>query len=266
MPRCGLSGGRRLALALALALQVAACRTPGGLSSLPAGDPRPQRLVAAFEQAAEARRALRARARVELEGASAPGLSGRQIVVAERPDHLRLELLGLFDQVLGVLAVDGDHYELFRVGDLSLERGPLHDDLLWDHARIRLRPEEAIALLLGAPLPEPGLVPVSAGEAEDGEIRVSLASPGGAVRRRIGFDPQGRLRRVEVLAPDGELEWSAGFGGYQPVGGVPFAHEITLFVAEGRTRVRIALRDVELNPQLPDGIFRVHPAPGLGAQ
>jgi hypothetical protein len=84
------------------------------------------------------------------------------------------------------------------------------------------------------------------------------------VRRRVGFDPQGRLRRVEVLASDGALEWSAGFGSYEPVGGVPFAHEITLFVTEGRTRVRITLHDVELNPQLPDGIFNIHPAPGLG--
>ena len=256
----------RLAGLAALALAAQACRGPGGFASLPVTDPRPPRLVAAFEREAEGRRALRGRARVEVQGAATPGLSGRQVVVAERPDHLRLELLGLFDQSLGVLAVDGDGYELFRATDLSFDRGPLHDDLLWDNARIRLKPAEAVALLLGAPLMDVPLAPVSAGEAEDGEILVSLAEPGGAVRRRLGFDVQGRLRRVEALTSNGELEWTAGYGDYQPVGGVSFAHEITLLVTEGRTRVRIALRDVELNPELPEGFFRVRPNPGAAEQ
>jgi len=267
MPQGRPSRRWRPALAAALALGAAACRGPGGLAALPADDPRPPRLVADYERDAQARRALRGRARIEVEGASAPGFSGRQIVVAERPDHLRLELLGLFDQSLAVLAIDGEQYELFRAADLSLDRGPLHDDLLWDNARIRLRPADAVALLLGAPLPDRGLVPVGAGEAEDGEIRVSLAAPGGgAVRQRLGFDAQGRLRRVEALAADGELEWAAGYGSYEPVEGVPFAHEITLFVAEGHTRVRIALRDIELNPELPEGVFHVRPASGAAAR
>lgn len=260
MPRRRLSRLPRVAPALLLALGAAACRGPGGFASLPADDPRPPRLLADFERAAVARHALRGRARVEVEGKSAPGFSARQVVVAERPDHLRLELLGLFDQTLGVLAIDGDHYELFRTVDLSLERGALHDDLLWDNARIRLRPEDAVSLLLGAPLPEAGLVPVGAGEGEDGEILVSLAAPGAAVRQRLGFDPEGRLRRIETVGPDGALEWTAGYGAYEPVGGEPVAHEIELYVAEGRTHVRIALRDVELNPKLPEGTFHVRPA------
>src|SRR5262245_4987554 len=185
------SGGRRaLPRALGLAALAIACRGPGGLAALPAGDPRPERLLASFERDAEERQALRGRARVEVESAQGRNVSGRQIVVAERPNHLRLELLGIFDQSLGVLAIDGDRYELFRATDLSFERGELRDDLLWENARIALRPEEAIALLLGAPLPEPGLVPVRAGESEQGEILVSLAPPGGPDRRRLGFDAQ----------------------------------------------------------------------------
>jgi len=266
MPRCRHAVRLQLALAVGLALAASACRGPRGFATLPVTDPRPPRLFAAFEREAETRRALRGRARVEVEGASAPGFSGRQIVVAERPDHLRLELLGLFDQSLGVLAVDGERYELFRTADLSFDRGPLHDDLLWDNARIRLAPADAVALLLGAPRSDAPLAPVSAGEAEDGEILVSLAEPGGAVRQRLGFDVQGRLRRAEALTGNGELVWTAGYGDYQPVGGVPFAHEITLLVAEGHTRVRIALRDVELNPELPEGIFHVRPNPGAAGQ
>ena len=248
-----------LAAALALVLALSACRTPGALRPLPAADPRPGLLLDAFERSALERRSLRGRARIDVKGAEGVRLSGRQVVVAERPTRLRVEVLGLFDQALAVLTTDGDHFELFRSADLSFEEGPLRPEILWEEARIALRPEEAIGLLLGAPLSEPGLVPVRAEGSEDGSVRVSLAAPGGEERRRLGFDAEGRLLRVEVLAGDGEVLWSAGFGRYAPVGGVPFAHAISLYVAQGDTRAEIRLRDVELNPVLPAGIFSIRP-------
>jgi hypothetical protein len=75
----------------------------------------------------------------------------------------------------------------------------------------------------------------------------------------MGFDAQGRLLRVEVLGDDGDLEWEAAFGDYEPVGGVAFAHAISLYVAQGETRAEIRLRDVELNPDLPPGIWSIRP-------
>jgi hypothetical protein len=248
-----------VAAALAVALALSACSTPGALRPLPATDPRPGLLLDAFERSALERRSLRGRARIDVQGAEGVRLSGRQVVVAERPTRLRVEVLGLFDQALAVLTTDGDHFELFRSADLSFEEGPLRPEILWEEARIALRPEEAIGLLLGAPLPEPGLVPVRAEGSEDGSVRVSLAAPGGEERRRLGFDAEGRLLRVEVLAEDGGVLWIAGFGRYAPVGGVPFAHAISLYVAEGDTRAEIRLRDVELNPALPAGIFSIRP-------
>jgi hypothetical protein len=248
-----------VAIALALALGLAACRTPSGLRPLPAGDPRPARLLDAYEGLALERRALRGRARIEVDGASGLQFFARQVVVAERPARLRVEVLGLFDQAIAVLTTDGDHFELFRSAEPSFEQGPLRPEVLWEEARIALSPEEAIGLLLGAPLPEPGLVPVRAEVSDDGSVRVSLAAAGGAERRRLGFDAQGRLKQVEVLAEEGEVEWSAAFGDYAPVAGVPFAHAITLYVAKGDTRAEIQLRDVELNPELPVGIFSIRP-------
>ena len=43
------------------------------------------------------------------------------------------------------------------------------------------------------------------------------------------------------------------------VGSVPFAHVITLHVARGDTRATIRLRDVELNPELPAGVWSIRP-------
>lgn len=250
---------RRLALAAALALSAAACRTPATLRALPPGDPRPQLLLDAFEKGAAARKALRGRARIEVESATGTRLAGRQILVAERPRRLRIEVLGLFDQALAVLTTDGERFELFRSSDLHFEEGEVRPELLWEQAQIALRPEEAIALLLGAPPPEPGLVALRAQGAKDGTVRVALGVPGGSERRRLDFDPEGRLLRAEVFAPDGASEWVASFGDYEPVGGVAFAHSITLYVAAGDTLARIRLRDVELNPELPPGVWSVRP-------
>jgi len=255
---------RRLAIVALLLAGSLACRGPGGFARLPAGDPRPGRLLAAWEDAAADRRALRGRARIEVRGGGVD-YSARQVVVAERPARLRVEVLGLFGQAVAVLTTDGGRFELFRGEDLSFEEGELRPDILWQEARLALRPEEAIAVLLGVPLPEPGLVPLRAAGADDGSVQVWLAAPGGALRRRLAFDGHGRLAGLEVFDERGELAWRAGWSGFAPVAGVPFAHAISLWVAEGETRAAITLRDVELNPELPPGIFSVRPAQMAGA-
>jgi hypothetical protein len=255
---------RRLAIAALLLVPVAACRGPGGFAALPAGDPRPGRLLAAWEDAAAARHALRGRARLEVRGGGVD-YSARQVVVAERPARLRVEVLGLFGQAVAVLTTDGGRFELFRGEDLSFEEGELRPDILWQEARLALRPEEAIAVLLGAPLREPGLVTLRAAGADDGSVQVSLGAQDGALRRRLAFDAQGRLTGLEVFGDEGDLAWRATWSGFAAVGGVPFAHAIALWVTEGDTRAAITLRDVELNPELPPGIFSVRPAQMAGA-
>jgi len=77
------------------------------------------------------------------------------------------------------------------------------------------------------------------------------------VRRRIAFDAEGRLRETELLEPDGSTRWRATFADYERVGDTSFAHSIVLDVAADGTHVEISLRDVELNPELPPGIFRI---------
>ena len=256
---------RRILAVAALALSATGCRTAATLRPLPPGDPRPQALLDAFEKGAEARHSLRGRARIEVEGATGARLAGRQIVVAERPARLRIEVLGLFDQSLAVLTTDGERFELFRSSDLHFEEGELRPGLLWEQAQIALRPDQAIPLLLGVPPPEPGLVPVRAQGAKDGRVRVALAPPGGPERRRLEFDGEGRLIRIEALDADGELEWSAGFSDYEPVGGVPFAHSIRLWVVAGETLATIHLKNVELNPELPPGVWSVRPLQSAAA-
>jgi hypothetical protein len=256
-------------LLLAL-LGAGACATPAPtLAPLAADDPRPRALLDAWEQAARSRRALRGHARLAVDGGDgAVRLRGRQVLVLERPARLRVEILGFLDQTVAVLVTDGERFELFRAGDRSYETGEVHPGLLWEQAWLALTPQEAVDLLLGVPAPQPGLAPSRALGDERGGVRFDLADAQGRVRRRAEFDGEGRLRRLEVLDASGGLAWTARFDEYATVSGEAFAHAVSLDVTAGGTRAEIALRDVELNPELPPGVFQLRAreaAPGGGS-
>ncbi|HEY8156751.1 MAG TPA: hypothetical protein VII72_21660 [Myxococcota bacterium] len=253
----------RAALFVALLLAAAGCRTAPTRLPLAEGDPRPAALLRAWQEGADARRALRGSARLAVDG-EGPPIRSRQILVVERPSRLRVEVQGLLSQTLAVLVTDGPRFQLFRAEDRSFEAGEVRPGLLWQVASLDLTPEEAIDLVLGAPQLDPALAPARAYTEAGGEIGVDLADPAGRVRERRVFDAQGRLRRVERLAEDGEVAWSASFDEYQPVDGVAFAHAIRVEAAPRETRAELVLSGVELNPVLPADIFQLRPAQAGG--
>jgi hypothetical protein len=259
---------RRLAILAVVLLTATACQTPvRTLVPLPPDDPRPALLLDAWARAAGERQGLRGRARLAVDGAGGGvRLRGKQILVLQRPARLRVEILGFLNQTVAVLVTDGRRFELFRAEDRSYETGAVHEDLLWEQAWLALTPDEAIDLLLGVPTPDPSLVPVAAfGDGDEG-VRLDLADAEGHVRRRAGFDAQGRLRRLEVLDAGGAWRWRAEFDGYASVGGEAFAHAVSLEVAAGDTRAEISLRDVELNPELSPELFSLRAPAAAGAE
>ncbi len=247
-----------------------ACATPGVVwSPLPPGDPRPAGLLAAWADGAQQRRALTARARLAVDaGDGNIRLRGRQLIALERPARLRVEIQGLLSQTVAVLVTDRARYELFRADDRSYHSGPIHPGLLWEQAHLDLTPEETIDLLLGMPTPAPTLSLAAARTDAEASVRLDLADAEGRIRRRARFDAGGRLRSVDVFDADGKRLWTAGFDAYRPVGGVDFAHSVTLEVVAGETRAEITLKDVQLNPSLSPDIFRLRapPAPAAAAE
>jgi hypothetical protein len=252
---------RRGAWFVAALLTATACRTlPPTLELLPADDPRPARLLAVWAQLVEERHGMRGRARLAVDGGDgAVRLRGRQIVVAQRPALLRVEVQGLLNQTLAVLVTDGVRYELMRADDQTYHKGALRPGLLWEQAYVDLTPEEAIGALLGAPLPDPALAILAAYGDGTGGVRLELGVAPDRLRRRVRFDAQSRLRWLEVFDDRGAPLWSVEFDDFSSVGGVDFAHAVIVETPE--SRARISLRDVELNPELSPDIFRLR-APG----
>jgi hypothetical protein len=165
------------ALAAALLLQMGCLTLPSPLVPLAVGDPRPHALLAGWNARAGELRSLRGSARVSLDGAEGAS-SSRQLLALERPARLRVEVLGLLNQRIAVLATDGERYDLYRSESGAVESGEIRPSVLWEVAGVPLTPEEAVAVLLGAPRLEPsGGEIAGAVERSDAAVRFEIRGP-----------------------------------------------------------------------------------------
>lgn len=259
----GRPAGAARALVAAAALLVAllfgaACAGPRAprATPLPADDRRPLALLDALARAGETRRTLRAVARLAVDGPAGAGRA-RQILLLERPARLRVEILGLLDQRVAVLATDGAEYRLYRAEDGSLTGGPVHDALLWEVAGLAVTPAQAVRILLGAPVPPEEARLAGGTLLADGRVRLELRAPGQSGAVRLEFDTGGRLASWARLDADGEPLQEARFADYRLVGEEAFPFAIALVDHGTGAEAEVHYTSVELNPALDPALFEL---------
>ena len=238
-----------LAGALALACQTA---PPAEWSPVPGDAAQVSERLAWLRSHVAARRSLRANARVSLSGAAGESFS-KQLVLVERDAKLRIEVVGLLNQRVLVLASDGVEYDVYRAETGKIESGPVDAGVLWRVARIPLLPSEAVGLLLAAP-------------ALLDELPQAETNARGMLRlvwpdRSVTFDAQGSLTQARVLSPlNGEELAFARYADWRDAGGAPFPHRIELEFGSYRGSALLELREAELNPTLDPSWFRLKAA------
>jgi hypothetical protein len=244
---------------VALALFGVGCRSLAPAPEpLDAKDARWHAAVLAWNERARERVALRGTATLAVDSAeSGLHLRSRQRFALERPNRLRVEVLGFLDQSLALLCIDGAHYELFRAEGRQVERGALHDRLLRDQAQLDLRAADAIELLLGAPLLDPTLAVARAWSLPARGLRVALVDDRGALREEAEFDAEGELTQLRVFSERGELERSVRFGDRRAIGRARLAHQLAIEWAAPASRAELVLRDLDPEPELADDAFRL---------
>jgi hypothetical protein len=254
---------------------------------LPQGDERANRVLRQYLETSSARFALRGSARVALEGPDFK-LNRPQRILVERPDRLRFEIIGLFDQVAAMLAVDGDHFDFYDAATGELSRGAVTPSLLWDLAKIDLDIPQVVGILLGAPRPSPGLVLSSAWAEPEGRLALVFVWPGEALPDHCGevsdatlsdptcfgsedvlerggelfyFDPSGRLVEIRSLERGGRLRYVVAFEQYQLLAGddsqIGFPHRVTVQSSAAGSVARFVWKRVMLADELSDRLFEV---------
>jgi hypothetical protein len=279
-------------------LLLAGCRTIPPLEGLTIDtplaidDPRAERVLERHLARAEARPALRGLARVAIEGPDFK-LNRPQRIAISRPARLRFEVLGLFDQLAGLLVTNGREYGFFDASTGEVMRGRLRSSLLWDLARIDLEPREVVGILLGAPTPSSGTA--RAAVWLDGEQRLAVAfawpdAPRGrdpecgldAHRSRFDrrcflglaaldaggeiflFDADDRLVELRALGAGGGLRFRVRFDDFEPLAeeaqpGEPgdFAHRVRLHSPEIGSEAQFLWKRVRLDDELSDRFFEL---------
>jgi hypothetical protein len=240
------------ALALLALLGLAGCRTlPAAERELSADDPRVGVRVAALRELAAGRTALRANARARSEGPDGGGFSS-QLLLAQRPASLRVEVIGLLQQRVLVLATDGERYELYRAEGGLREAGPVHPGVLEEVAGLPVTPEAAVGLLLAAPRAPDG-PPLRASENGAGELALHWAE------ETLAFDAEGRLAALH-FRPDGRDVLRARWSDWRETPRGAFPHRLDVELPESEARLALEFRQVELDPVLAPELFRL----GLG--
>jgi len=252
---------RRAFALFAVLLFVSGCQSLPTATPLPPDDTRPAALLRGLAARVAERHSLRGVAKVALEGPGGASRS-RQILVVERPARLRVEVQGFLNQLVAVLVSDGERFELFRAQDRSVEQGDVHPGILYQVAGIPLRPEAVVDVLLGAPDLGGRPLPGPAALLSDGGVEIDLVEEHGVGLRRLHFDSDAQLRKLEVRTEEGELAWSVGFEDYRVVGGVSFAHDIVLEFPLAEARAEVTFQQVELNPTLSPEVFALRPLSG----
>lgn len=215
-----------------------------------------------LEERSRALRSFRGVAEVELRDAEQT-LRGRQVVVVERPERLRIDVLSTFGVILQV-ASDGERIRAFDRGERTYYVGRASPRNLARFTRIDVRVAAVSGILVGLPSAprEPDEAAISL-ERETALWRVTTPLAGGGTER-LWIDPTTLLPvRTEVVGEDGERRYEARFDDWRVVAGVEIPHRIELDAPATATTVTVAYDEVDVNPELRETLFRFEPPAGV---
>ncbi len=215
-------------------------------------------VLALTEARSKAIQSVSAEARVSIYGEQG-ARKAKMIIVARRPNALHFQALAPTDQMLGILATDGESFTSFESGGKACYVGSACPENV-----SRLLPiidmdgADIVELLVGG-------VPIFSYE------RVELAWDGERGGYRLDFtadSPPKVSQQVwvahgtgDVLGSravvDGVERFVLGFEDFQAHGETRIPHTLSAKIRNGKVDLRIVYRDVEVNGSVSDQTFQI---------
>jgi outer membrane biogenesis lipoprotein LolB len=252
---------RRATIAvLATVVMLAGCTPRSPAPSAPAGAatglPTAQQIFAALAHRREAIRSLRALARLSY-ASPEESRKAKQLVVAERPDRLRFEILSPFGTVFVLTAADGSLAAWVR-SESTVYRGTASPENLQRYVQVDLPVTTAVDILLATP---PLHSDVESVVSNDGAA-IELWQDGGDTVQVAWLTPTLEPLRYEQRADDGQVLLRATFGEYATIDGQRVPTQLGIELPPSQRRIEIALSETEVNPPLADAVFALETPAG----
>ena len=217
-------------------------------------------LLAGLEARATALRSFRALADMHYVGPNEK-LGIREVVVVERPDHLRIEMMSTFGIALQI-ATDGKTVYAFHRGDRIYYRGKATLENLARFTRLDLELRDIADLLVGLPPARPQADGASLSfDRTLGQWRVAAPlARGGALE--LWFDPDDlSLARAVETGSDGNVRYQASFAEYELAAGVSVPARVRFEVPDQGAKIELHYSKISVNPELSPSLFAFEAPP-----
>ncbi|MBI1815984.1 MAG: hypothetical protein HYR72_13475 [Deltaproteobacteria bacterium] len=241
---------RRPALMTVALLLVSGCATlrpPAPAIAPPL--PSAAELVTRLEQQRAARVSLRALAHFVYDGPD-EHRRARQVVLVQRPERLRIEVLSPLGTVF-VLTADNGALAAYVRSEATVYRGRASRANLQRYARVDLSVADAVDVLLGTPPVGDGRNDAVSFDPTSDTIQLSSATDAGA--HVIAFDRALRAVAIETHDADAQVRWRAEFSAFAAPADVPTT--IVIALPPQQQRLTLELQEVEVNPAIDAALF-----------
>jgi outer membrane lipoprotein-sorting protein len=183
--------------------------------------------------------------------------SVKQVLLLQRPDMFRAEVLGPFGQPVMTVAAAGNRLSAFIPGESRFYSGPATPENLYRLVRLPLEVKQLVQFVFY----DVPLLPESSGgvSLENGFYVINRESADGR-RQELRFDEQRRLRQVRYFSNQTEL-LQATYDNVRDEDGLPLTLRLNL--PGDDMEVELVWRDVRSNGELLSSRFYLVPPPGV---
>ncbi|MCA9516255.1 MAG: DUF4292 domain-containing protein [Myxococcales bacterium] len=183
-------------------------------------------------------------------------IKGKLAILVSRPASVHFSGLSPTDDVVSVLATDGDRFTSFERGGKVCYTGRACPTNVGRLVPIAMEPEQLASVLFGRP-------PVIAHAGETvtwdrgaGAYRLELEGQDGVTQRLWVTHGRGEVKRAQ-LVKDGKVQVDLAYDDFGDEGGFRLPHRLDVKMKKGDVDLRLVYRDVDVNLELDAGAFRI---------
>lgn len=234
---------------------------PAPTTPIAGSDIRARDLLARLDARYAALRSFRALADMDYT-APRERLHVREVVVIERPDRLRIEMMSAFGVALQITS-DGEQLRAYHRGERTFYSGAATARNLARFTRLELALRDITDLLVGLPPGRKRRGPAQIAFEEETDLWRVTTPLAGRGTQIVWFDHDRLLPvRTEEVDEEGNRNYLTSYGDYREVEGFIVPHEVMLEIPAQQASVVLRYADVALNEALAKTLFSFDPPPG----